>query len=304
MLDELQRRNYSQNTVSTYLHAVEDFSRYFHRSPDRLGPDHIRQYQAYLFRERKLQAGTIALCAAALRFLYVKTLRRPYLPEHIPFPKLPRQLPVVLSPEEVQRVIDSAENLMRRPMVMTLYSTGIRCSELCHLKVSDIDSERTVIHVHKGKGGRDRDVLLSPKLLETLREYWRWMKPRTYLFPGTVNNWRADVPITPKVVWKAVNEAGIDRDHRGARRPSTTSPDERGKRVRSHGMRPTTAFTTHIYSCAKSPRGRLAPAAGSDLLTTEKFVFPVVSRPIPPPGRHYPEQENTPTSNRRYPSPP
>ena len=208
MLDELQRRNYSQNTISTYLHAVEDFSRYFHRSPDRLGPDHIRQYQAYLFRERKLQAGTIALCTAALRFLYVKTLRRPYLPEHIPFPKRPRQLPVILSPTEVQRLIDSAENLMRRTMVMTLYSTGIRCSELCHLKVSDVDSERMIIHIHKGKGGRDRDVLLSPKLLETLREYWRWMKPGTYLFPGTVNNWRADKPITPKVVWKAVNDAG------------------------------------------------------------------------------------------------
>ncbi len=206
MLDELQRRNYSQNTINTYLHAVEDFSRYFHRSPDRLGPDHIRQYQAYLFRERKLQAGTIALCTAALRFLYVKTLRRPYLPEHIPFPKRPRQLPVVLSPEEVQRLIDSAENLMRRTMVMTLYSTGMRCSELCHLKVSDVDSDRMVIRVRKGKGGRDRDVLLSPKLLETLREYWRWMKPRTYLFPGTVNNWRADKPITPKVVWKAVTK--------------------------------------------------------------------------------------------------
>lgn len=112
MLDELQRRNYSQNTVYTYLHAVEDFSRYFHRSPDRLGPDHIRQYQAYLFRERKLQLGTIACCTAALRFLYVKTLRRPYLAEHIPFPKRPRQLPVVLSPEEVQRLIDAAENLI------------------------------------------------------------------------------------------------------------------------------------------------------------------------------------------------
>ena len=133
MLDELQRRNYSQNTVYTYLHAVEDFSRYFHRSPDRLGPDHIRQYQAYLFRERKLQAGTIACCTAALRFLYVKTLRRPYLLEHIPFPKRPRQLPVILSPKEIERVIESAENLMRRTMVMTLYSTGIRCSELKQL---------------------------------------------------------------------------------------------------------------------------------------------------------------------------
>ena len=89
MLDELQRRNYSQNTVNTYLHAVEDFSRYFHRSPERLGPDHIRQYQAYLFRERKLQAGTIACCTAALRFLYVKTLRRPISPSTYPFPSVP-----------------------------------------------------------------------------------------------------------------------------------------------------------------------------------------------------------------------
>ena len=90
MLDELQRRNYSQNTVYTYLHAVEEFSRYFHRSPDRLGPDHIRQYQAYLFRERKLQAGTITCCTAALRFLYVKTLRRPYLPRAHPISQTPQ----------------------------------------------------------------------------------------------------------------------------------------------------------------------------------------------------------------------
>ena len=96
---------------------------------------------------------------------------------------------------------------MHRTMLMTLYATGLRRAELCHLKVSDIDSERMVIHVHQGKGGRDRDVLLTPKLLETLREYWRWMKPKTYLFPGTVNNWRADVPITEKIVWEAVDEA-------------------------------------------------------------------------------------------------
>jgi site-specific recombinase XerD len=100
-------------------------------------------------------------------------------------------------------------------MLMTLYATGLRRSELCHLKVSDIDSERMVIHVQLGKGSRDRDVLLTPKLLETLREYWRWMKPKTYLFPGTVKNWRADVPITEKIVWDAVahaaKQAGIKK---------------------------------------------------------------------------------------------
>lgn len=208
MLDELQRRNYSQNTVRSYIHAVKDFAKYFHRPPDRLGPNHIREYQVHLFRDCKLSPGTIEGRTAALRFLFVKTLRRPYLPDHIPFPKRQRRMPTVLSQEEVARLIASSQNLMHRTMLMTLYATGLRRAELCHLKVSDIDSQRMVIHVRQGKGGRDRDVLLTPKLLETLREYWRWMKPETYLFPGTVKNWRADVPITAKVVWKAVNEAG------------------------------------------------------------------------------------------------
>jgi integrase/recombinase XerD len=181
MLDELQRRNYAQSTVRAYIHAVEDFARYFHRSPDRLGPEHIREYQVHLFRDCKLSPGTIEGRTAALRFLFVKTLRRPYLPDHIPFPKRQRRMPTVLSQEEVSRLIASAQNLMHRTMLMMLYATGLRRAELCHLKVCDIDSERMVIHVRQGKGGRDRDVLLTPKLLDTLREYWRWMKPKTYL---------------------------------------------------------------------------------------------------------------------------
>jgi len=173
MLDELQRRNYAQNTVRAYIRAIEDFANYFHRSPDRLGPEHIREYQVHLFRDCKLSAGTIEGRTAALRFLFVKTLRRPYLPDHIPFPKRQRRMPTVLSQEEVARLIASARNLMHRTMLMMLYATGLRRAELCHLKVCDIDSERMVIHVRQGKGGRDRDVLLTPKLLDTLREYWR-----------------------------------------------------------------------------------------------------------------------------------
>ena len=146
MLDELQRRNYSPSTARCYLHAVEDFAKYFHRSPERLGPSHIRQYQVHLFRDRKLSPGTIQIRTAALRFLFVKTLRRPYLLDEIPFPKRPRKLPTVLSPEEVARLIDSARNLMHRTMLMTLYATGLRRAELCRLKVADIDSERMVIH--------------------------------------------------------------------------------------------------------------------------------------------------------------
>jgi len=207
MLDELQRRNYAQNTVRSYIHAVEEFAVYFRKCPDQLGPEHIRAYQAHLFKERKLAAGTVEQQGAALRFFFVKTLHRPYPPNQIPLPKRQRPLPTVLSQDEVARLVDSARNLMHRAILMTLYSTGVRRAELCALKVADIDSKRMLIRIRHGKGGRDRDVLLSPKLLETLREYWRWIKPKTYLFPGMVNNWRADVPINAKLVWFAVKEA-------------------------------------------------------------------------------------------------
>jgi site-specific recombinase XerD len=145
--------------------------------------------------------------ASALRFFFVKTLHRRFLAEYIPFPKQHRRLPTVLSPEEVARLIASASNLYHRTLLMTLYSTGMRRAELCSLKVSDIDSKRMMIRIQQGKGSRDREVPLSPKLLETLRAYWRWMKPTTFLFPGTVKGWRADVPITSNIVWLACRDA-------------------------------------------------------------------------------------------------
>src|SRR5947209_11802387 len=167
----------------------------------------MREYHLHLIHDRKLATNTLIARIAALRFLFVKTLRRPYVQVDLPRPKTEKRLPTVLSREEVGRLIDSASNLLHYAILMTLYATGLRRAELCHLKVTDIDSERMVIDVHQGKGSRDRDVLLTPKLLDTLREYWRWMKPKTYLFPGMVNNWRADVPITEKIVWAAVDEA-------------------------------------------------------------------------------------------------
>jgi integrase/recombinase XerD len=215
MLEELQRRNYAQNTVRAYIKIVEQFAQHFGRSPERLGPHHIREYQVHLFRDRHLSPGSVEQAVAALRFLYVKTLKRRYMHEHLPMPKRQRPLPDVLSLAEVQRLLDSACNLYHRAMLMTLYSTGMRRAEMCRLKVSDIDSERMIVHIHNGKGGRDRDVPLSEKLLETLREYWRWMKPKTWLFPGTVDHRRADVPITEKMAWaaarKAAQKAGIKK---------------------------------------------------------------------------------------------
>ena len=129
-----------------------------------------------------------------MRFFFCKTLKRPYPLEEVPYPKVPRRLPTILTQDEVIRLIDAASNLFHRAMLMTVYSTGMRRIEMCRLKVEDVDSERMVIHIREGKGRRDRDVPLSPKLLETVREYWRWMKPKTYLFPGTMNGSRADKP--------------------------------------------------------------------------------------------------------------
>jgi len=203
MLEELHRRNYAASTITYYIKNVEQFARYFKRSPDRLNPTHLRTYQAYLLRQRKLAPRTVKLHICAIRFFFNKTLRRRYLLEDTPYPKAPRRLPQILSREEVTRLIAAAHSLTHRTMLMLLYSTGIRNAELRHLQVRDIDSRRMLIHIRHGKGGRERYVPLSATLLDTLRAYYRWMRPTGFLFPGTVANWRTDKPLTPKVVWDA-----------------------------------------------------------------------------------------------------
>jgi integrase/recombinase XerD len=189
MLEELERRNYSQSTIRAYVKTIEDLARYFKRPPDQLGPDQLRQYQAYLFRERKLAPNTVIQRTAALRFFFVATLRRPWVIAETPYPRKTFRLPKILSPEQVSRLIEAAPTVFYRVLLMTLYATGLRRAELAHLQVSDIDSERMVIHVKGGKGRKDRDVMLSPKLLEELRGYIRGLrrKPERWLFPG--NRW-------------------------------------------------------------------------------------------------------------------
>jgi site-specific recombinase XerD len=229
MREELQRRNFSSETIRGYLGTVERFANYFGKPPDRLGPDHIRQWQAHLLHERKLAVGTVVNHVAALRFFFRRVLKRRLPMDSIPYPKYTHhRTPRVLSPEEVARLIEAAGTLKARAILMALYSTGLRRSELVHLRVEDIDSQRMVIHVHKGKGGKDRDVPLCPRLLETLREYWRWKKPRTWLFPGQP---RADGKhLTDKAVWHVCNDAAR---HAGIK-----------KRVSPHMLRH--SFATHL----------------------------------------------------------
>jgi site-specific recombinase XerD len=217
MLEELQRRNYAETTINSYLRTVEEFSRRFNCSPDRLGPRHIREYQAELFQKRKFSPNTVAQRLAALRFFYTKTLKKAWSIEETPYPRKTFHMPTILSQEEVARLIDAARLPLHRILLMALYATGLRRAELARLKVSDVDSKRMVIHVQGGKGRRDRDVLLSPKLLEALREHWRGLqrKPSAWLFPG--NRWHTgDTPIDTKVVWNACKEAaqraGLQKD--------------------------------------------------------------------------------------------
>jgi site-specific recombinase XerD len=216
MLEELERRNYTQSTTRAYLRTIEDLARYFQRPPDQLGPEHIREYIAHLFRVRKLTDNTVNQRVGALRFFYVKTLKRVWSVEETPYPKKRLHLPLILSPDEVSQLIESALTPFHRTILITLYATGVRRAELANLKTADIDSQRMVVHVRGGKGRKDRDIMLSPNLLEELRQHYRRLtRKNDWLFPG--GRWHtADDPISTKVVWHACHEAA---QRAGIRKP-------------------------------------------------------------------------------------
>jgi site-specific recombinase XerD len=185
MTEDMQVRNLALNTQSSYLLQVSQFARYFKRSPEQLGPQEIRAYQLYLTNERKLAPGSVLIAVAALRFLYKVSLKREWpFDEVIPAPKKPQKLPVILSPEEVLQFLECVGSSKHRAILTTCYAAGLRISEAVCLKPSDIDSKRMVIRVDQGKGQKDRYVMLSPKLLITLREWWQLARPRHWLFPG------------------------------------------------------------------------------------------------------------------------
>jgi site-specific recombinase XerD len=255
MLEELERRNYSAGTTRRYLRFVERFAQHFGKSPDKLGPDDLRSYQAYLLRELKLCPGSVENHVAALRFFYVRTLRRHQFREFLPYPKSPRKLPSILSQEEVARLINASSSLFQRTLLVVLCGTGMRRSELARVKIAHIDSQRMIIHVVDGKGHKDRDLPLSPALLETLRAYWRWLKPRTYLFPSRMHRDR-EQPISDKTVWhactKAAKKAGIR------------------KRVSPHLIRH--SWGTHLLEAGTDLRTIQLLLGHEDLETTAKYL--------------------------------
>lgn len=187
MTEDLKIRNLSPQTQRSYLGQVSRFARHFSKSPEALGPEEIRSYQLYLTNEKKLAPSSILIAVAALRFLYKVTLHKDWsIEDIIPTAKKPQTLPVVLSPEEVLQFLGCVEHIKHRTILTTCYAAGLRISEAVSLEPSHIDSKRMVIRVEQGKGQKDRYVMLSEKLLETLRHWWRTERPIQWLFPGDI----------------------------------------------------------------------------------------------------------------------
>src|SRR3954465_15117128 len=203
MTEDLTLHNISPKTARRYIKWVADFAQHFHTSPERLGPEHVRSYLLHLLQERETSWSVHKEARQALKFLYRVTLGRGEVVEKVACPRAPRTLPVVLSQDEMARFLDALQNPKHRAVLMTAYAAGLRLSEVARLRLEDIDGARMVIPVRQGKGHKDRDVMLSPRLLAVLREYWATCRPEPYLFPGR----QPDHPVSPRPVQKVCERA-------------------------------------------------------------------------------------------------
>jgi integrase/recombinase XerD len=210
MTEDMQVRNLALNTQASYLRQVSLFARHFNQSPETLGPEDIRAYQVYLTNEKDLSTSSILVAISALRFVYNVSLKKKWnLDDVIPTAKKPQKLPVVLSPEEVLHFLTCLASILHRTILTVCYAAGLRISEAVHLKPADIDSQRMVIRVDLGKGQKDRYVMLSPQLLDSLRSYWRAMRPKVWLFEGEVPGYPVAAHTVEQACQKAHQIAGI-----------------------------------------------------------------------------------------------
>jgi integrase/recombinase XerD len=208
LIDDLRIRNYARRTITTYVAAVARFAQHFQQSPDQLHAQHVRQYQLHLLQQHA-SWSRFNQTVAALRFLYAVTLQRPDLITKIPYGKKPKILPAVLSRDEVMRLFQAVTDPRYRLLLQTAYAAGLRVSEVVALHVTDIDSQRMLLHIRCAKGHKDRLVPLSALLLEQLRDYWRRYRPQRWLFPGQ----RPDSPLSigqvQRICRQALRAAGI-----------------------------------------------------------------------------------------------
>jgi integrase/recombinase XerD len=250
-IDDLRLRNLSPQTVKAYVAGVVRFARHFGRSPGELGAEEVRSFQLHLLHQRATWS-LFNQTVCALRFLYGVTLGRPEVVHALPYGKKPNKLPSVLSPEEVTQLIKAARPGRERLMVQTAYACGLRINELLHLQVADIDSGRMVVVVRQGKGGKDRLVPLSPRLLSELRSYWREYRPATWLFPGKI----PDRPVRDGTVHRWFQELSARVGFR--------------KRVSCHTLRH--SFATHLLEAGVDLRTLQALLGHSQLRATLGYL--------------------------------
>jgi len=208
MIQQMQLKGYSQRTINTYILCIRLLSRYYGLSPDLITTDQIRSYIEYCLIERKLSKAWLNQIISALKILYVEILKREWNRLDIPRPRREKKLPFILSREEVKKILNAHTNIKHRALLMIIYSSGLRLSEARHLKISDIDSSRMLIHIEQAKGYKDRYTILSPVSLQLLRVYWKTYKPKYWLFE---NKDGKPVPETTiqKILKNALEKTGI-----------------------------------------------------------------------------------------------
>jgi integrase/recombinase XerD len=251
MIDDMTIRNFSPDTIRSYVGCVARFARHFDLSPEHLGPEQVRAYLLHLHRQKNLSISYCSQCRCALRFLYRETLGRDDVLKSIVPAKQPHTLPVVLSADEVARLFAALTNLKHRAILMTAYAAGLRVSEVTRLRVQDIDSQRMIIRV-LGKGQKERHTMLSPRLLKILRAYWKALRPRNYLFPGA----DLETPICSKTVCMACSRA--------------CDKARVGKHVTTHTLRH--SFATHLLEGGTDLRTIQILLGHSSIRTTARYV--------------------------------
>ena len=319
MAEDMRIRNFADSTIDSYTYHVDKFCSYFGQPADQLTLEHIRDYQLYLVKQKKVSWSSFNQAVCALRFLYEVSLGKSWMIRHIPFGKRPKRLPVVLSDQEASQLIECVSNLKHRMVLLTCYAAGLRISEATHLRVPDIDGHRGMIRVTSGKGRKERDVPSSPRLLSALREYWKVHRPSNYLFPGKT----PDVPLSSATVQKAcklavamagINKAGVSPHT--LRHSYATGMLEAGVDVLtiSKLLGHSSFITTMVYLHVRRQHFDRSPSPIDWLPTrqcpqwTERLPQPNSQspsgvQPLPPDANTSPESSSPPSPSPESPSP-
>ena len=251
-IEDMLLRGLAPTTQRSYLHYVSEFAKYFNMSPEKLDLEAIRQYQMHLLSEKKMSPQSVNSFTSAVQFLYLVTLEVPWGKQCFPRVRIGSSLPVVLSPEETETFFGNVPSLKYRAVLMLCYGAGLRISEAVAVKVSDIDSKRMLIRIEEGKGGKDRYVMLSTRLREVLRSYWRAARPKDWMFPSWRENKHLSVGAVSQACMDASKQCGLT------------------KRITTHTLRH--SFATHLLENGTDTRWPQAQTK-ADLIPGQVRVY-------------------------------